>query len=77
MQLDNNETMREVSDFDLNMELLDPADRVSAEIRLLEFHTPKLKAVDVDLEAKVAVKTIEDRLRSLCNGDLDLDDDDE
>ena len=57
------------SDFDLYMGMLAPDDRVSAELRLLEFHTPKMKAVDVDMNVKGTVVTIEDRLRKLCGED--------
>ena len=55
------------SDFDNDIDALTPDDRVTAEIKLLEFHTPRIKAVEVDLEAQIAVQTIEDRLRLLCN----------
>ena len=66
-----------MSDFELDMAELAPDDRVNAELRLLEFHTPKMKAVDVDMSAKVKVRTIEDKLRGLCGQDFDEDDDDE
>ncbi len=69
---------RMASDFDLDMASLTPDDRVNAELRLLEYHTPKKKAVDVDLSARVHVRTIEDELSALCglaNPDADGDDD--
>lgn len=37
----------QMSDFDVDMMVLDANERVSAELRLLEFHTPKMKAVEV------------------------------
>ena len=58
-----------MSDFERDMAELAPDDRVSAELRLMEFHTPKMKAVDVDMSAKVSVRTIEDKLSALCGGD--------
>lgn len=64
-----------ISDFEADMIALSPGDRVNAELRLLEFHTPKMKSVDVDLEARVSSITIEDRLRQLC-GETDDEDDD-
>lgn len=74
---DDGET-RTVSDFDLDMAALTPDDRVTAELKLLEFHTPKMKAIDVDMNAQVNVRTIEDKLRSLCGeGEDDEDDDDD
>lgn len=66
-----------MSDFELDMAELAPDDRVNAELRLLEFHTPKMKAVDVDMSARVNVRTIEDKLSVLCGNDTDDDDDDD
>lgn len=66
-----------MSDFELDMAELTPNDRVNAELRLLEFHTPKMKAVDVDMSARVNVRTIEDKLSVLCAGDTDDDDEDD
>lgn len=66
-----------MSDFELDMAELAPDDRVNAELRLLEFHTPKMKAVDLDMSAQVNVRTIEDKLSSLCGVDTDDDDDED
>ena len=68
---------RMMSDFELDMEALASDDRVIAELRLLEFHMPKMKAVDVGLTANVSVRTIEDKLRSLCGEDTGEDDGEE
>lgn len=66
-----------MSDFELDMAELAPDERVNAELRLLEFHTPKMKAVDVDMSAKVNVRTIEDKLSVLCGEDTEEDDDED
>lgn len=66
-----------VSEFDLDMAELEATDRVNAELRLLEFHTPKMKAIDVDMNAHVNVRTIEDKLRMLCGEEEDDDDDED
>lgn len=66
-----------MSDFDRDIADLAPDDRVNAELRLLEFHTPKMKAVDVDMSAKVNVRTIEDKLSVLCGEDIEDDEEDE
>lgn len=63
-----------MSDFDVDMMVLDANERVSAELRLLEFHTPKMKAVEVDMDVHGTAITIEDRLRDLC-GETDEDED--
>lgn len=60
-----------MSDYDVDMLQLSPADRVSANLRILKFHTPEMKSVDVDMDMNIsgANITIESRLRSLCVGD--------
>ncbi len=68
---------RIISEFELDINELAPEDRILAELRLLEFHTPKMKAVDVDLTAKVNVRTIEDKLAVLCGIEIDNDDEDQ
>lgn len=55
-----------MSDFDVDMMCLDTDDRVMAELRLLKFHTPEMKSVDVDMTIGETSLTIEDRLRELC-----------
>ena len=64
---------RPMSQFEIDMAQLTPDDRVNAELRLLEFHTPKMKAIDMDMTANVNVLTIEDKLRTLCGEDEDDD----
>lgn len=54
-----------ISDFEADMIALSPNERVNAELRLLEFHTPKMKAVEVDMTVAETSKTIEDRLAEL------------
>lgn len=66
-----------MSDFEYDMSQLAPDDRVNAELRLLEFHTPKMKAIDMDVNANVNVLTIEDKLRALCGEDEEYDEDDD
>ena len=68
-------TPRVMSDFDVDMLTMQANERVNAELRLLEFHTPKMKAVEVDMEMRASVVTIEDRLRELC-GETDEGEDD-
>lgn len=58
-----------ISDFEADMIAMSPAERLNAELRLMEFHTPKMKAVEVDLEANVKTSTIEDLLSELCQDD--------
>ena len=68
-------TPRVMSDFDVDMLTMQANERVNAELRLLEFHTPKMKAVEVDMDMRASVVTIEDRLRELC-GETDEGEDD-
>ena len=52
------------SDFERDLNLLDPANRVNAEIRLLKYHMAELKSID--MEATITTRlTIEDKLRQL------------
>ncbi|MCH5225079.1 MAG: hypothetical protein J1D77_03730 [Muribaculaceae bacterium] len=61
-----------MSDFDVDMLQLKDVERVNAEIRLLEFHTPKMKSVDVDVDLHGSASlSIEDRLSQLLNPDTD------
>lgn len=64
-------TPRVMSEFDVDMMQLDSGSRVNAELRLLEFHTPKMKAVDVDMNVSGSVHTIEDKLRDLIGNEED------
>lgn len=66
---------RLMSDFDVDMLTMQPNERVHAELRLLEYHTPKMKAVEVDMDMRASVITIEDRLAELC-GEIAAQEDD-
>lgn len=57
------------SDFDLDMLILTPDERVNAELRLLRFHTPEMKAIDMDMTLTETTKTIEERLAELAGDD--------
>lgn len=54
-----------ISDFDADMLQLDPEGRVHAELRLLKFHMPEMKAIDMDMTVSESAKTIEERLAEL------------
>lgn len=58
-----------MSDFDLDMAILAPDERVNAELRLLRFHTPEMKSVDMDMTLSESTKTIEERLAELAGDD--------
>lgn len=58
-----------MSDFDVDMMMMKANERVTAELRLLKFHTPEMKAIDMDMTLNDANETIEDRLRALCGED--------
>ncbi|WP_290169949.1 hypothetical protein [uncultured Muribaculum sp.] len=57
------------SDFDLDLAELSPVDRVTAELKLLKFHTPEMKSVDMDMTVDDTSKTIADRLSQLVDDD--------
>lgn len=57
------------SDFDLDLAELAPVDRVTAELKLLKFHTPEMKSVDMDMTVDDTSKSIADRLSQLVGDD--------
>lgn len=62
---DSNGFPLNLSDFEADMLALDASDRVAAELRLLKFHLPEMKAIDVDMTVNESTKTIEERLAEL------------
>ncbi|WP_286531279.1 MULTISPECIES: hypothetical protein [Muribaculaceae] len=63
-----------MSDFEFDMKFLAAADRVAAELKILEFHTPRMKSQDINMEVNVGPRTIEDTLKALCGGEDDDED---
>lgn len=63
-----------MSDFEFDMKFLAAADRVAAELKILEFHTPRMKSQDINMEVNVGPRTIEDTLKALCGGEDDEED---
>ena len=66
-----------LSQLDMDLAMMKAAERAQIEVKLMEFHTPKMKAIDVDMNAHVSVRTIEDKLRVLCGEEEDDDDDED
>ena len=60
-----------LTQFEIDQRGLAPDDRVNAELRLLEFHQAKLKAVDANINTHNVSLTIEDKLRELCEEEED------
>ncbi|MBD5313901.1 MAG: hypothetical protein HDS06_06750 [Bacteroides sp.] len=58
-----------MSDFEFDMKFLSPADRVAAELKIMEFHTPRMKSQDINMEINMGPRTIEDTLKALCGGE--------
>ncbi len=54
-----------LSDFEADMLSLEPSERVQAELRLLKFHLPEMKAVEMDMTVADTEQTIEQRLAAL------------
>lgn len=71
-QLDSDGNLRTVSDFEIDIEALAPAERLPIEIKVLEFHTPRMKTEDVNLLLNTQPLTIEDTL-TLLSRDPDAD----
>lgn len=58
-----------MSDLDRDLVEMEPAQRAMVEVKLMEFHTPKMQATSIDARIKEANITIEDRLIRLCQTD--------
>lgn len=62
-------TGRMLSQFDLDNMSLDPATRVDAEIKILNFHTPKMQSTSVDVTVSDMNLTLTQRLAQLASGE--------
>lgn len=65
---DGKPTGRMVSQFDIDIELLDPASRVDAEQKLLKYHTPAMQSTSVDMNIVEDNRTLSQRLALLAAG---------
>lgn len=54
-----------LSDFEADLLALSPEDRLLAELKILEFHTPRMKSQDINMEINLGPRTIEDTLTAL------------
>lgn len=55
-----------LTQFDIDCEALTPMDRANIEVKLLEYHQPKMKSVDMNVSGDFNIDlTIEDSLRQL------------
>ncbi len=61
-------TGRMVSQFELDNKELDPATRIDAEIKLLNYHTPKMQSTSVDVSVSEMNLTLTQRLAQLASG---------
>lgn len=65
------------SDFDVDLACLDVNDRITAELKILEYHTPKMKSMEIDMTVTADAKAIETHLASLAGEDDDPEDSDD
>ncbi|MBD5284828.1 MAG: hypothetical protein HDS29_00940 [Bacteroides sp.] len=56
---------RIMSDFEIDIISMEPNERINAELRLLKFHLPEMKAIDMDMTLNETSQTIEERLAAL------------
>lgn len=62
-------TGRLLSQYDIDILQLDPANRVDAELKLLKFHTPQMQSTSVDMTVTAENQTLADRLKRLARGE--------
>lgn len=61
-----------LSQFDIDCEALTPMDRANIEVKLLEYHQPKMKSVDMTVSGEFSMGlSIEDNLRELYEDEED------
>ena len=58
-----------VSQYDVDLYLMKPTDRVNAELSMLKYHTPQMQAVSADMSVREANTTITTRLTRIVNGE--------
>lgn len=64
-----------VSQFEVDLFLMKPTDRVNAELSMLKYHTPQMQSVSSDLTIREANTTITTRLTRIVNDeDIPADD---
>lgn len=62
-------TGRLISQYDIDIRQLDPANRVDAELKLLKFHTPQMQSTSVDMTVVAENETLVSRLSRLARGE--------
>ena len=62
-------TGRMISQYDKDINALDPASRVDAEIKLLKFHTPQMQSTSVDVIGASVNITLAERISRLARGE--------
>lgn len=58
-----------LSDFELNLKLLEPKEWITAMLRMAEFHTGRMKSVDMNVDADNTPLAIDAKLRILSGED--------
>lgn len=58
-----------VSQFEVDLFLMKPTDRVNAELSMLKYHTPQMQAVSADMSVRESNTTITTRLMRIVNGE--------
>lgn len=66
---DGHPTGRLLSQYDIDVLLMAPADRVDAELKLLKYHTPQMQSTSVDMTVVDANQTLAQRIARLAAGE--------
>lgn len=54
-----------ISDFEIDMMMMDPKDRATIQEKLLRYHTPQMQSVSAEVSLEGGIITIEERLKHL------------
>ena len=66
----NSENPGGISDFEIDLLQMDAASRAATHIKLLKYHTPEMKSVDVEMTADIQAATLGDKLARLVEDNL-------
>lgn len=67
--IEGKKTGRIISQYEKDLQNLDAASRVDAELKLLKFHTPQMQATAVDVSVAATNVTLAERIARLSRGE--------
>lgn len=66
---DGNPTGRRITQFQADQAMLEPAQRVDTELKLLRFHTPQMQSTAIDVAQSQATRSLAEHIKALAAGE--------